>query len=83
VAQRLSSAVEEAERLMARLRDEAVVRQIHEYGYYSALASLAREAKEVVTAKREVEEKLAKLIEDVKPVVELIAPFLTCLSWRD
>jgi hypothetical protein len=52
-AQRLSSAVEEAERLDGmRLRDEAVVRQISEYGYYSALASLAREAREVVTAKR-------------------------------
>jgi hypothetical protein len=79
VAQRLSSAVEEAERLMARLRDEAVVRQISEYGYYSALASLAREAKEVVTAKRDVEAKLAKLIDDVKPAVELVAPHLSPL----
>jgi hypothetical protein len=82
VAQRLPSAVEEAERLMARLRDEAVVRQISEYGYYSALASLVRDAKEAVTAKREVEEKLAKLIEDVKPVVEPIAPHLTPLLER-
>jgi hypothetical protein len=53
------------------------VRQISEYGRYSALASLAREAREVATAKRDVEEKLAKLIEDVKPAVELIAPHLT------
>jgi hypothetical protein len=78
-AQRLSSAVEEAERLVAKLRDEAVLRQISEYGYYSALAALTKEAKEAVTAKREVEEKLAKLIEDVKPAVKLIAPHLVPL----
>jgi hypothetical protein len=71
--------VEEAEKLIMKLRDEAAARQISEYGYYSALASLAREAKEVVTAKRDVEEKLAKLIEDVKPAVELIAPHLVPL----
>jgi hypothetical protein len=81
-AQRLTSAVEEAERLMARLRDEAVVRQISEYGYYSALASLAREAREAVTAKRDVEEKLAKLIDDVKPAVERVAPHLSPLLER-
>jgi hypothetical protein len=40
-AQRLSAAVEEAEKLIAKLRDEAVVRQISEYGYYSALAPCA------------------------------------------
>ncbi|NAZ34988.1 MAG: hypothetical protein GU356_12050 [Pyrobaculum sp.] len=79
ITQRLPSAVAEAERLIAKLRDEAAVRQISEYGYYSALASLAREAKEVVTAKRDVEEKLAKLIDDVKPAVDLIAPHLTPL----
>ncbi|MFZ8807062.1 MAG: hypothetical protein ACO2PN_03025, partial [Pyrobaculum sp.] len=66
-AQKLHPAVEEAEKLIIKLRDEAAARQISEYGYYSALASLAREAKEVVTAKRDVEEKLAKLIEDIKP----------------
>jgi hypothetical protein len=82
ITQRLPSAVEEAEKLIAKLRDEAAARQISEYGYYSALASLAREAKEVVTAKREVEEKLAKLIEDVKPAVELVAPHLTPLLER-
>jgi chromosome segregation ATPase len=74
--------VEGAERLIAKLRDEAVVRQISEYGYYSTLASLAREAKEVVTAKRDVEERLVKLIEDVKPAVELIAPHLAPLLER-
>jgi hypothetical protein len=78
-AQRLSAAVEEAERLVTKLRDEAVLRQISEYGYYSALAALTKEAKEAVTAKREVEEKLAKLIEDVKPAVKLIAPHLVPL----
>jgi hypothetical protein len=82
VKQRLPSAVEEAEKLIVKLRDEAVVRQISEYGYYSALASLAREAKEVVTAKRDVEERLVKLIDDVKPAVELIAPHLTPLLER-
>jgi hypothetical protein len=81
-AQRLPSAVEEGERLAVRLRDEATTRQISEYGYYSALASLAREAKEAVTARRDVEEKLAKLIDDVKPAVELIAPFLKPLLER-
>jgi flagellar motility protein MotE (MotC chaperone) len=81
-AQRLSAAVEEAEKLIAKLRDEAVVRQVVEYGYYSALASLAREAKEVVTAKRDVEERLVKLIDDVKPAVELIAPHLKPLLER-
>jgi len=79
VKQRLPSAVEEAERLAERLRDEAAVKQIYEYGLYSALASLAREVKEVVAAKRDVEEKLVKLVEDVKPVVERIAPHLTPL----
>jgi len=79
ITQRLPSAVAEAERLIAKLSDDSVVRQISEYGHYSALASLAREAKEVVTAKRDVEEKLAKLIEDVKPAVDLIAPHLTPL----
>jgi hypothetical protein len=79
ITQRLPTAVEEAEKLIMKLRDEAAARQISEYGYYSALASLAREAKEVVTAKRDVEEKLAKLIEDVKPAVELIAPHLVPL----
>ncbi len=82
VAQRLPSAVEEAERLVARLRDEAVVGQIHKYGYYSMLASLAREAREVVTAKRDAEERIAKLIEDVKPAVELVAPHLAPLLER-
>jgi hypothetical protein len=82
ITQRLPTAVEEAEKLIMKLRDEAVVRQIHEYGYYSALASLAREAKEAVTAKRDVEEKLAKLIEDVKPAVERVAPHLTPLLER-
>jgi len=82
VVQRLHPAVEEAERLAARLRDEAVVKQISEYGYYSALTSLAREAKETVTAKRDVEERLAKLIEDVKPAVELVAPYLAPLLER-
>jgi hypothetical protein len=82
-AQRLPSAVEAAEKLIAKLRDEAAARQISEYGYYSALASLAREAKEVVTAKRDVEEKLVKLIEeDVKPAVDLIAPHLSPLLER-
>jgi tetratricopeptide (TPR) repeat protein len=80
--QRAVKEVEEAEKLIMKLRDEAVVRQISEYGHYSALASLAREAKEVVTAKREVEEKLVKLVEDVKPAVELIAPHLTPLLER-
>jgi len=81
-AQRLHPAVEEAEKLIARLRDEAVVRQVAEYGYHSALASLAREAKEVVTAKRDVEERLAKLIDDVKPAVERVAPHLKPLLER-
>ncbi len=79
VKQRLSSAVEEAERLMARLGDEAVVKQISEYGYYSALASLAREAGEVIAAKRDVEARLVKLVEDVKPAVERVAPHLSPL----
>jgi hypothetical protein len=79
VAQRLPSAVGEAERLAARLRDEAVVRQVVEYGYYSALASLARETGEVIAAKRDVEERLAKLIDDIKPAVELVAPHLVPL----
>jgi tetratricopeptide (TPR) repeat protein len=82
ITQRLPSAVEEAEKLIVKLRDEAVVRQISEYGYYSALASLAREAKEVVTAKRDVEERLVKLIDDVKPAVELVAPHLAPLLER-
>jgi hypothetical protein len=82
VAQRLSAAVEEAEKLIAKLRDEAVVRQVAEYGYYSALASLAREARETVAAKRDVEEKLAKVIEDVKPAVERVAPHLAPLLER-
>jgi hypothetical protein len=82
ITQKLPSAVEEAEKLIAKLRDEAVVRQIHEYGYYSALASLAGEAKEAVTAKRDVEERLVKLIEDVKPAVELVAPHLAPLLER-
>jgi hypothetical protein len=82
VAQRLASAVEEAEKLIMKLKDEAVVRQISEYGHYSALASLAREAREVVTAKRDVEERLAKLIDDVKPAVELVAPHLKPLLER-
>ncbi len=82
ITQRLSSAVEEAERLVAKLRDEAAARQVAEYGYYSALASLAREVKEVVIAKRDVEEKLAKLIEDVMPAVKLIAPHLLTLLER-
>jgi len=82
VAQRLSAAVEEAERLAARLGDEAVVRQVVEYGYYSAMASLAREAREAVAAKRDVEERLVKLIEDVKPAVERVAPHLAPLLER-
>jgi hypothetical protein len=82
ITQRLPSAVEEADKLIVKLRDEAVVRQVAEYGYYSALASLAREAGEVVAAKRDVEEKLAKLVEDVKPVVELVAPHLSPLLER-
>jgi hypothetical protein len=82
ITQRLPTAVEEAEKLVTKLRDEAAARQISEYGHFSTLASLAREAKEVVTAKRDVEEKLAKLIEDVKPAVELIAPHLTPLLER-
>jgi hypothetical protein len=82
ITQRLPSAVEEAEKLIAKLRDESVVRQVAEYGYYSALASLAREAKEVVMTKRDVEEKLVKLIEDVKPAVEQVAPHLAPLLER-
>ncbi len=82
VKQRLPSAVEEAERLIAKLRDEAVVKQVAEYGYYSALASLAREAGEVIAAKRDVEERLVKLVEDVKPAVELVAPHLMPLLER-
>jgi tetratricopeptide (TPR) repeat protein len=82
ITQRLPSAVEKAEKLIVKLRDEAVVRQVAEYGYYSALASLAREAKEVVTAKRDAEERLVKLIDDVKPVVELVAPHLAPLLER-
>ncbi|MFZ8807887.1 MAG: hypothetical protein ACO2PN_07260, partial [Pyrobaculum sp.] len=81
-AQKLHPAVEEAEKLIIKLKDEAAARQISEYGHYSALASLAREAKEVVTAKRDVEEKLTKLIEDVKPTVDVIAPHLTPLLER-
>ncbi|MFZ8807925.1 MAG: hypothetical protein ACO2PN_07450, partial [Pyrobaculum sp.] len=81
-AQKLHPAVEEAEKLIIKLKDEAAARQISEYGHYSALASLAREAKEVVTAKRDVEEKLAKLIEDIKPAVDVIAPHLTPLLER-
>ncbi|MFZ8806931.1 MAG: hypothetical protein ACO2PN_02345, partial [Pyrobaculum sp.] len=82
ITQRLTSAVEEAEKLIIKLKDDAAARQVAEYGHYSALASLAREAKEVVTAKRDVEEKLAKLIEDIKPAVEVIAPHLTPLLER-
>ncbi|MFZ8807847.1 MAG: hypothetical protein ACO2PN_07050, partial [Pyrobaculum sp.] len=81
-AQRLHPAVEEAEKLIVKLRDEAVVRQVAEYGYYSALTSLAREAGEVIAAKRDVEARLAKLIEDVKPAVERIAPHLAPLLER-
>jgi hypothetical protein len=58
VKQRLPSAVEEAERLIAKLRDEAVVKRIYEYASHSALVSLAGEAREVITAKRDVEERL-------------------------
>jgi len=82
VAQRLHPAVEEAEKSIVKLRDEAVVRQVAEYGYYSALTSLAREAREVVTAKRDVEERLVKLIDDVKPAVERVAPHLAPLLER-
>jgi phosphoglycerate-specific signal transduction histidine kinase len=82
ITQRLPSAVEEAEKLIVKLRDEAVVRQVAEYGYYSALASLAREVRDAVAAKRDVEERLVKLIEDVKPAVELIAPHLAPLLER-
>jgi hypothetical protein len=82
ITQKLPSAVEEAEKLIAKLRDEAVVRQVVEYGYYSALASLAREAREVITAKHDVEEKLAKLVEDVKPAVGRVAPHLSPLLER-
>jgi hypothetical protein len=82
ITQRLPSVVETAEKLIIKLKDEAAARQISEYGHYSALASLAREAKEVVTAKRDVEEKLAKLIEDIKPTVDVIAPHLTPLLER-
>jgi hypothetical protein len=82
VKQRLPSAVEEAEKLIVKLRDEAVARQISEYSYYSALASLAREAKETVVARRDVEERLVKLIEDVKQAVELVAPHLMPLLER-
>ncbi len=74
--------MEEAEKLIVKLRDEVVVRQIYEYGFYSALVSLAREAKEAVVAKRDVEERLVKLIEDVKPGVERIALHLTPLLER-
>jgi hypothetical protein len=68
--------------VMAKLRDEAVVRQISEYGYYSALASLAREAKEVSQLSARWRRSLAKLIEDVKPAVELVAPHLVPLLER-
>ncbi|MFZ8807234.1 MAG: hypothetical protein ACO2PN_03905, partial [Pyrobaculum sp.] len=44
--------------------------------------SLAREAGEVIAAKRDVEERLVKLIEDVKPAVELVAPHLFPLLER-
>jgi hypothetical protein len=82
VKQRLPSAVEEVEKLIVKLRDEAAVRQISEYGYYSVLASLAREAGEVVKARRDVEERLVKLIDDVKPAVERVAPHLSPLLER-
>jgi hypothetical protein len=82
VKQRLPSAVEEAERLIAKLRDEAVVKRIYEYASHSALASLVREVKEAVTAKRDVEERLVKLIDEVRLVVERTAPHLSPLLER-
>ncbi|MFZ8841557.1 MAG: hypothetical protein ACO2PM_22085, partial [Pyrobaculum sp.] len=82
VKQRLSSAVEEAEKLIAKLRDEAVLRRIYEYASHSALVSLVGETREVITAKRDVEERLVKLIDEVRLVVERVAPHLSPLLER-
>jgi uncharacterized coiled-coil protein SlyX len=82
VKQRLSSAVEEVERLIAKLRDEAAVRRIYEYASHSTLVSLAGEAGEVIAAKRDVEERLVKLVDEVRQAVERTAPHLAPLLER-